>query len=592
MGIHGDDIDRVIETYELMSKKLFIHATPTLFNAGTKRPQMSSCFLLGIHDDSIDGIYKALTQCAAISKWAGGIGMHIHNVRGSDSVIKGTNGKSSGIVPMLRVFNATARYVNQAGRRKGSFAIYIEPWHSDIMEFLELKRNHGDEEARARDLFYALWIPDLFMKRVKEDGQWSLFSPDEAPGLHECYGEEFETLYEKYEKEGRARKTMSAQTIWFSMLKSQIETGTPYMLFKDPCNRKSNQKNLGIIKSSNLCTEIVQYTSPEEVAVCNLASISLPMFVEDSTYNYQKLHDISRVVTRNLNKVIDRNFYPIEEARYSNMRHRPVGIGVQGLADVYQMMKLAFDSPEASNVNKKIFETIYHGALTESCKLAQVHGAYETFQGSPASEGILQYHMWNVEPSDLWEWEKLIEDIKTHGLRNSLLLAPMPTASTSQILGNNECIEPYTSNMYLRRTLAGEFLVMNKHLVQDLIDLNLWSKDIKDDIIHHDGSVQHIKDFPDHLKQIYKTCWELSQKTLIDQAADRGSYICQSQSLNLFIATPDFKKLSSMHFYAWEKGLKTGIYYLRSQSSAKAIKFTLDPNKYGDTNVECESCSA
>ena len=553
---------------------------------------MSSCFLLGIHEDSIDGIYKALTQCAQISKWAGGIGLHIHSVRANGSKIKGTNGKSSGIVPMLRVFNNTARYVNQAGRRKGSFAIYLEPWHGDIMDFLELKRNHGDEEARARDLFYALWIPDLFMKRVKSGGQWSLFSPDEAPGLSDVYGDEFEQLYEKYEKEGRARETMSAQKIWFAMLKSQIETGTPYILFKDSCNRKSNQKNLGVIKSSNLCTEIVQYTAPGEVAVCNLASISLPMFIKDGEYDYQKLHDITRVVTRNLNRVIDRNFYPVEEARVSNMRHRPIGIGVQGLADVYQMLALPFDSPGAKQINKNIFETIYHAALTESCQLAQEEGSYETFEGSPASKGELQYHMWNTKPSDRWNWDDLIENIKTHGLRNSLLLAPMPTASTSQILGNNECIEPYTSNMYLRRTLAGEFLVMNRHMVKDLMKLGLWSKETKDNIIHRDGSIQHIEGIPKELKEIYKTSWELSQKALIDQAADRGSYICQSQSLNLFMANPDFKKLSSMHFYSWEKGLKTGIYYLRTQAAAKAIKFTLDPNKYGETNTECTMCSA
>lgn len=592
LGIHGNDIERAIETYNLMSKKMFIHATPTLFNAGTKRPQMSSCFLLGIHEDSIDGIYGALTKCAQISKWAGGIGLHIHAVRGDGSTIKGTNGKSSGIVPMLRVFNNTARYVNQAGRRNGSFAIYLEPWHSDIMEFLELKRNHGDEEARARDLFYALWIPDLFMKRVKSGGNWSLFSPDEAPGLYDSYGEEFERLYEKYEEEGKARETMSAQKLWFAMLKSQIETGTPYMLFKDACNQKSNQKNLGVIKSSNLCTEIVQYTSPEEVAVCNLASIALPMFVEDGKYNYQKLHDISRVITRNLNRVIDRNYYPVEEAKVSNMRHRPIGIGVQGLADVYQLLRHPFDSDEAKQINKNIFETIYHASLTESCTLAQEEGAYETFKGSPASQGELQYHMWNTEPSDLWKWDQLIEDIKTHGLRNSLLMAPMPTASTSQILSNNECIEPYTSNMYLRRTLAGEFLVMNKHLIKDLMKLGVWSKEIKDEIIHRDGSIQHIEGIPDDLKKIYKTSWELSQKALIDQAADRGSYICQSQSLNLFMANPDFKKLSSMHFYSWEKGLKTGIYYLRTQAAAKAVKFTLDPKKYGETNTECVMCSA
>ena len=590
LGIHGDDIDHAIETYDLMSKKYFIHATPTLFNAGTKRPQMSSCFLLGIHDDSIEGIYKTLSQCAQISKWAGGIGLHIHSVRSNGSEIKGTNGISSGIVPMLKVFNHTARYVNQAGRRKGSFAIYLEPWHADIMDFLELKRNHGDEEARARDLFYALWIPDLFMRRVQADGQWSLFSPHDAPGLVDVYGKEFDELYEKYESEGKARETVSAQTIWFSMLKSQIESGTPYMLYKDACNEKSNQKNLGTIKSSNLCTEIVQYTSPKEVAVCNLASLSLPMFVGGGKIDYQQLHDITRVVTRNLNKVIDRNFYPIKEAKFSNHRHRPIGIGIQGLADVYQMLRLPFDSSESANINKLIFETIYHGALTESCKLAQTDGPYETFKDSPTSQGILQYHMWGTTPSDLWNWESLIEDIKTHGLRNSLLLAPMPTASTSQILGNNECIEPYTSNMYLRRTLAGEFLVMNKHLVSELVNLRLWSKEVKDDIIHHDGSIQHMKNLPEDVRDIFKTSWEMSQKALIDQSADRGSYICQSQSLNLFMANPDFKKLSSMHFYAWEKGLKTGLYYLRTQAAAKAVKFTLDPTKYGDTN--CTMCSA
>jgi ribonucleoside-diphosphate reductase alpha chain len=592
LGIHGDDIEHAVETYNLMSQKYFIHATPTLFNAGTKRPQMSSCFLLGIHDDSIDGIYKALTQCAQISKWAGGIGLHIHSVRSNGASIKGTNGVSSGIVPMLKVFNHTARYVNQAGRRKGSFAIYLEPWHADIMDFLELKRNHGDEEARARDLFYALWIPDLFMRRVQSNGQWSLFNPDDAIGLADVYGKEFDELYEKYEREGKARETVSAQTIWFSMLKSQIETGTPYMLYKDACNEKSNQKNLGTIKSSNLCTEIVQYTSPKEIAVCNLASISLPMFINEGKMDYQKLHDISRVITRNLNKIIDRNFYPVKEAKTSNHRHRPIGIGVQGLADVYQMLHLPFDSSESRTINKLIFETIYHGALTESCSMAQTDGPYETFKDSPASQGILQYHMWGTTPSDLWNWESLIDDIKTHGIRNSLLLAPMPTASTSQILGNNECIEPYTSNMYLRRTLAGEFLVMNRHLVAELVKLGIWSKDIKDDIIHHDGSIQHMNQLPQEIRDIYKTSWEMSQKALIDQSADRGSYICQSQSLNLFMGNPDFKKLSSMHFYAWEKGLKTGLYYLRTQAAAKAVKFTLDPTKYGDTNTDCTMCSA
>ena len=589
LGIHGDDLDRAIETYDLMSQKMFIHATPTLFNAGTKRPQMSSCFLLGIHEDSIDGIYRALTQCAKISKWAGGIGLHIHSVRSDGSHIKGTNGTSSGIVPMLRVFNNTARYVNQAGRRQGSFAIYLEPWHADIMEFLELKRNHGDEEARARDLFYALWIPDLFMKRVEQGGKWSLFSPSEAPGLADIYGEEFDKLYEKYESEGKAHKVMDAQEVWFSMLKSQVETGTPYILFKDACNRKSNQQNLGTIKSSNLCTEVVQYTSPDEVAVCNLASIALPMFVDNQgEFDYSRLKQISQIVTRNLNRVIDRNFYPLEEARNSNMKHRPIGIGVQGLADVYQIMKVAFDSPRAREVNRLIFETIYFGSLTESCKLAQEEGPYESYEGSPVHQGKLQFDMWGVEPTDKWNWSELKNDIKEHGIRNSLLVAPMPTASTSQLLGNNECIEPFTSNLYLRRTLAGEFLVMNKYLVKDLMALGLWSRETKDDIIHHDGSVQHMVDLPQELKDVYKTSWELSQKSLIDQAADRGAYVCQSQSMNLFISNPDFKKLSSMHFYTWKKGLKTGIYYLRSQAAAQAIKFTLDPTKY----ESCETCSA
>lgn len=588
IGIHGDDIEKIIETYNHMSTGMFIHATPTLFNAGTPRPQMSSCFLVASKEDSIDGIYDTLKTCAQISKWAGGIGLHIHDVRAKGSVIRGTNGKSDGIIPMLRVFNSTARYVNQSGKRKGSIAIYLEPWHADIQDFLELRLNQGDEEARTRDLFTALWIPDLFMKRVRDDGDWSLFCPDKARGLSDVYGDEFEKLYEKYEQQGLANKTIKASVIWKAILKSQTETGTPYMLYKDACNKKSNQKNLGTIKSSNLCTEILEFTDPNEVAVCNLASIALPKYVVDGQFDFKRLHDVTRIVTRNLNKVIDVNFYPIEEAARSNFRHRPIGIGVQGLADTFILCNMPFDSEEAKDLNVAIFETIYHASLTESMNLARVHGHYETFQGSPASQGILQFDMWDSPKfSGLYDWEKLKEDIKLFGLRNSLLLAPMPTASTSQILGNNECIEPYTTNIYLRRTLAGEFVVVNKHLVKKLSDAGLWTKEMKDLMIRAGGSVQNITDIPEDIKELFKTVWEISQKTLIDMARDRGCFIDQSQSLNLFMESPTIPKLSSMHMYAWKSGLKTGIYYLRSKAKARPIQFSLNP-----TETECTMCSA
>ena len=578
IGIHGQDIEAAIETYNLMSEKWFIHATPTLFNAGTPKPQLSSCFLLSVTEDSISGIFETLTRCAKISQSAGGIGLSIHNVRAKGSYIKGTGGTSNGIIPMLRVYNDTARYVDQGGgKRKGAFAIYLEPWHADILGFLDLKKNHGKEELRARDLFYAMWISDLFMERVKADAEWSLFCPNEAPGLHECYGGEFEALYHKYEKEGRARKVVRAQELWFAILESQIETGTPYILYKDAANRKSNQKNLGTIKSSNLCTEIMEYTSPDEVAVCNLASISLAKFVkEDGTYDFDRLYEIARVVTRNLNKVIDINYYPIKEAENSNLRHRPIGIGVQGLADAFILMRYPFDSPEARKLNKEIFETIYFAALTESCALAAEHGPYETYEGSPVSQGELQYDMWGVQPTDRWDWAELKAKIKDHGVRNSLLLAPMPTASTSQILGNNECFEPYTSNIYSRRTLSGEHIVMNKHLLKDLIGLGLWNEEMKHRLMATNGSIQDIPEIPDELKALYKTVWEISQKVIIDLSADRGAFICQSQSLNLFVESPNFGKLSSMHFYAWQKGLKTGMYYLRSKAAVDPIKFTVD----------------
>ena len=579
VGIHMNDIDAAIETYNLMSEKWFTHATPTLFNAGTPKPQLSSCFLLSMQDDSIDGIYDTLKQCAKISQSAGGIGLSIHNVRATGAYIKGTNGTSNGIVPMLRNFDMTARYVDQGGgKRKGSFAIYLEPWHADIFEFLQLRKNHGKEELRARDLFYALWIPDLFMKRVEENGEWALFSPDEAPGLYEAYGDDFEKLYDKYEKEGKARRTEKAQELWFEILESQIETGTPYILYKDHANKKSNQKNLGTIRSSNLCTEIMEYTSKDEVAVCNLASIALPKFVnEDGTFNHQKLYEITKVATRNLNKVIDINYYPVKEARTSNMRHRPIGIGVQGLADVFMLMKMSFDSETARQLNKEIFETIYFGAMETSMEIAQEEGAYETFKGSPVSKGIFQFDMWGVTPdSNRWDWYDLKQKVRKHGVRNSLLLAPMPTASTSQILGNNECFEPYTSNIYTRRTLSGEFIVVNKHLMTDLIKLNLWDERMKNRIMAANGSIQDIPEIPEDIKDRYRTVWEISQKSIIDMSADRGAYICQSQSLNIHLMDPNFGKMTSMHFYAWKKGLKTGMYYLRTKAATDAIKFTLE----------------
>ncbi|MCB9284099.1 MAG: ribonucleoside-diphosphate reductase subunit alpha [Lewinellaceae bacterium] len=578
IGIHGEDVESAIETYNLMSEKWFIHATPTLFNAGTPKPQLSSCFLLSMTEDSISGIFETLARCARISQSAGGIGVSIHNIRAKGSYIKGTGGTSNGIIPMLRVFNDTARYVDQGGgKRKGAFAVYLEPWHADVLDFLELKKNHGKEELRARDLFYAMWVPDLFMERVKQDADWSLFCPNEAPGLCDTYGGEFEALYHKYEKEGRARKTVRAQELWFAILESQIESGTPYILYKDAANRKSNQKNLGTIRSSNLCTEIMEYTSPDEVAVCNLASISLVKFVnEDRNFDFDRLYEITRVVTRNLNRIIDVNYYPIPEAHRSNMRHRPIGIGVQGLADAFIKMRFPFESAEAKKLNRDIFETIYFAALTESLEQAKKNGHYETFPGSPASEGTLQFDMWGVKPSSRWDWDGLKKEIVQHGLRNSLLLAPMPTASTSQILGNNECFEPYTSNIYSRRTLSGEYIVVNKHLLDDLIGLGLWDEQMKQRLMASNGSVQDIPGIPDDLKALYKTVWEISQKVVIDMAADRGAFICQSQSMNLFMENPNFGKLSSMHFYAWQKGLKTGMYYLRSKAASDPIKFTVE----------------
>ena len=578
VGIHKDDMESAIETYNMMSEGWFTHATPTLFNAGTPKPQMSSCFLLTMKEDSISGIYDTLKQCAKISQNAGGIGLAIHDIRGTGSYIKGTNGTSNGIVPMLRVFNDTARYVDQGGgKRKGSFAIYIEPWHSDIFDFLELRKNHGKEEQRARDLFYALWTPDLFMKRVEENGDWTLMCPNECPGLADSWGPEFEALYTKYEAEGKGRKTIKAQDLWFKVLESQMETGTPYMLFKDAANGKSNQQNLGTIRSSNLCTEIIEYTSPDEVAVCNLASIAIPKFVkEDRTFDHDKLFEVTYRVTRNLNRVIDRNYYPIPEARNSNMRHRPIGLGVQGLADAFILMRLPFDSDEARQLNKDVFETIYYAACTASKDLAKEESAYETFEGSPASKGKLQFDLWGVKPSDRWEWDILKDEIKEHGMRNSLLMAPMPTASTAQILGNNECFEPYTSNIYTRRTLSGEFIVVNKHLLRDLTKLGLWDDDMKNRLIAANGSVQNISEIPENLKVLYRTAWEISQKSILEMAADRGAYICQSQSLNIFMENVNNSKLTSMHFYAWKKGLKTGMYYLRTKAATDAIKFTVD----------------
>ncbi|MFI5164506.1 MAG: ribonucleoside-diphosphate reductase subunit alpha [Bacteroidia bacterium] len=577
IGIHKKNIDDAIDTYTLMSERWFTHATPTLFNAGTPKPQMSSCFLLTMKDDSIDGIYDTLKQCAKISQSAGGIGLSIHNIRATGSYIRGTNGTSNGIIPMLRVFNDTARYVDQGGgKRKGSFAIYLEPWHSDVFDFLDLRKNTGKEEGRARDLFLALWIPDLFMKRVEENGDWSLFCPNEAPGLSDCWGENFEALYIKYEKEGKARKTIKAQDLWFKIMEAQIETGNPYLLYKDACNRKSNQQNLGTIKSSNLCTEIVEYTSADEVAVCNLASLALPRFVINGEFDHQKLYDVTRSATRNLNRIIEENYYPVPEARKSNMRHRPIGLGVQGLADTFIMLQMAFESDEARKLNQEIFETIYFAAMTESKEQAKKHGKYETYDGSPVSRGIFQYDMWDVTPSSRWDWTELKTEVKKYGVRNSLLLAPMPTASTSQILGNNECFEPFTSNIYTRRTLSGEFVVVNKYLLKDLVKRKLWNDNLKNKIIAGNGSVQNIEEIPQDIKELYKTVWEIKQKAVIDMAADRGAYICQSQSLNLFIENANFGKLTSMHFYAWKKGLKTGMYYLRTKSAADAIKFTVD----------------
>ncbi len=579
IGIHLNDLAAAIETYELMSKKYFTHATPTLFNSGTPKPQMSSCFLLTMKDDSIDGIYDTLKQTAKISQSAGGIGLSIHNIRATGSYISGTNGTSNGIVPMLRVYNDTARYVDQGGgKRKGSFAIYIEPWHADIFDFLDLKKNHGKEEMRARDLFYAMWIPDLFMKRVQEDGTWTLMCPNECTGLFDSYGDEFEALYTKYEAENKGRKTIKARELWEKILESQIETGTPYMLYKDAANRKSNQKNLGTIRSSNLCTEIMEYTSEDEVAVCNLASIALPMFIKNGEFDHKELYRVTKRVTKNLNRVIDRNYYPVKEAENSNFRHRPVGLGVQGLADTFILLRMPFTSDEAKKLNQEIFETLYYAAVTASMEEAKEDGAYKTYKGSPISEGLFQHNLWNIEDDELsgrWDWDKLRKNVLKHGVRNSLLVAPMPTASTSQILGNNEAFEPYTSNIYTRRVLSGEFIVVNKHLLEDLVSLGLWNEDLKEEIMRNNGSIQDVENIPDDLKQLYKTVWELSMKDIIDMARHRGYFIDQSQSLNLFMENANFAKLTSMHFYAWKSGLKTGMYYLRTKSAVDAIKFTL-----------------
>ncbi|KAJ7079738.1 ribonucleotide reductase alpha subunit [Mycena belliarum] len=603
VGIHGSDLDRVLETYNLMSERYFTHATPTLFNAGTPQAQLSSCFLICMKEDSIEGIYDTLKNCAMISKSAGGIGLSIHNIRATGSYISGTNGYSNGIVPMLRAYDATARYVDQGGnKRPGAFAIYLEPWHADIFEFIDLRKNHGKEQMRARDLFLALWIPDLFMKRVEANGEWSLFCPNEAPGLHEVHSAEFEALYEKYEKEGRARKTIPAQKLWYAILEAQVETGGPFMLYKDAANcerrrlvltheayrpsAKSNQKNLGTIKSSNLCTEIIEYSSPDETAVCNLASIALPSFISHGKYDFQRLHDITKVVAYNLNRIIDVNYYPIPETRRSNMRHRPIGVGVQGLADVFLALRMPFESPAAKELNQQIFETIYHGALEASAELAERDGPYETYQGSPASLGELQYDMWGVTPSSLWDWDTLKAKIAKTGLRNSLLTAPMPTASTSQILGNNECFEPYTSNIYTRRVLSGEFQVVCPWLLRELVDLGLWDDNMKNMLIAHRGSVQNIPTIPDDVKAIYKTVWEISQKRILELAADRGAFICQSQSLNVHLSAPTMGQLTSMHFYGWKRGLKTGMYYLRTQPAAQAIQFTVDQSVLNDVKVQ------
>ena len=578
LGIHKSDVESAIKTYHLMSEGWFTHATPTLFNSGTPKPQMSSCFLLTMKEDSIEGIYETLKACAQISQSAGGIGLSIHNIRATGSYIKGTNGTSNGIVPMLRVFNDTARYVDQGGgKRKGSFAMYIEPWHADVFDFLDLKKNHGKEEQRARDLFFALWIPDLFMQRVKENGEWTLMCPHECPGLSDVHSAEFVALYTKYEQEGKGRKTIKAQDLWFKILESQIETGTPYMLYKDAANSKSNQQNLGTIKSSNLCTEIIEYTAPDEIAVCNLASLALPKYVtEEKTFDHDKLFEVTYQATLNLNKIIDENFYPVEAAKNSNLRHRPIGLGVQGLADTYILMGFPFESDDAKKLNKEIFETIYYASMTASKDLSKELGPYSTYEGSPVSKGIFQPDMWGVTPSDRWEWSLLKEEVQKYGVRNSLLLAPMPTASTAQILGNNECFEPYTSNIYTRRVLSGEFIIVNKHLLKDLVKAGLWNKDMRQKIMTANGSVQNIKEVPQNLKALYKTAWEISQKAIIEQSADRGAYICQSQSLNIFMENANFGKLTSMHFYGWEKGLKTGMYYLRTKAATDAIKFTVE----------------
>ena len=631
IGIHGNlqninSLHLVKETYNLMSQKYFIHATPTLFNAGTPRPQLSSCYLIGMENDSLDGIYDTLKDCARISKWAGGIGLHVHNIRAKGAHIQGTNGKSNGIVPMLRVFNSTARYIDQGGKRNGSFAIYIEPWHADIEDFLEMKKNHGDEELKARDLFYALWMPDLFMKRVKENDKWSLFCPHECPGLDDKFGDEFEQLYHNYEADGLARKTINARELWYKILDAQMETGTPYLLYKDACNKKSNQQNLGTIKSSNLCCEIVEYSDDKETAVCNLASIALPTFVniETKQFDYAKLHEITKIVTNNLNTVIDVNYYPTEKTKLSNLRHRPIGIGVQGLADTFILMDVAFHSDDAKQINKYIFETIYHAALEKSNQIAierkheykntnknerikhlrgteiflpeKLIGAYSSFKDSPVAKGILQFDMWGVTPSNRYDWTALKESVMCHGIRNSLLVAPMPTASTSQILGFNECFEPFTSNIYTRRTLAGEFVVLNKYLLRELISLNMWNEQIKQNIIANKGSVQQLTILPEHVRNKYKIVWEMPMKHLIDMSADRGAYICQSQSLNLWLEDPNYNMLTSMHFYSWGKGLKTGIYYLRRKAKHQAQQFTIEPENVHKKNDEedelCEMCSA
>lgn len=591
VGIHKNDLESAIKTYNLMSEGWFTHATPTLFNAGTPKPQMSSCFLLTMKEDSIEGIYDTLKQCARISQSAGGIGLSIHDIRAKGSYIKGTNGMSNGIVPMLKVFNDTARYVDQGGgKRKGSFAIYIEPWHADIQDFLDLKKNTGVEEQRARDLFYAMWVPDLFMKRVKNNENWTLMCPNECPGLSDTYGDEFEALYTKYEAEGKGRKSIKAQDIWFKILESQIETGTPYMVYKDAANLKSNQQNLGTIKSSNLCTEILEYSAPDETAVCNLGSIALPKYVNPDTkvFDFDKLFEVAYQLTVNLNQVIDVNYYPVIEAENSNLRHRPIGLGVQGLADAFILMRFPFDSAEAKQLNKDIFETIYYASMTASKDLAKKDGPYSTYEGSPVSKGIFQFDMWGVTPSDRWEWNVLKEEVKEHGVRNSLLMAPMPTASTAQILGNNECFEPYTSNVYTRRVLSGEYIIVNKHLLKDLVKLGLWDSAMKNQLMASNGSVQNIAEIPQNIKNLYKTAWEISGKTLIDLSADRGAYVCQSQSLNLFMENANFAKLTSMHFYGWESGLKTGMYYLRTKAAADAVKFTLDKSAMGQPKAKTE----